>query len=99
MARADEKAALDNFRRELDALERGICPTERSGVGDVEHVERHPAYTDCATEIVAALQSIQTSIRNHSWTPRSTAQSVARALRGRIDTDIEIMVEDHAARR
>ena len=90
-----EKQQLAGFRAELEPLEEGRCPLD--SLPRDEHDAQHPSYTECATRIAAEMRALQERIRTVSWTPRSTEATVARALRGRIDTDIQILVQDHNA--
>ena len=90
-----ERQRLDGFRAELTPLEEGRCPLDALARDD--HEAQHPSYRDCATQIAAELRALQERIRTAAWTPKSTEAQVARSLRGRIDSDIEIVVQDHGA--
>ena len=91
-----ERQKLESFRAELGPLEDGQCPLET--MGKDEHLARHPLYADCAVQIVAELRGLQERIRSTPWTPRSTAADTARALRGRIATNIDIIGREHSVR-
>jgi hypothetical protein len=89
--RLAERRLLDALRADLEPLEERRCPLD--ALSRDEHDAQHLSYRDCNTRIVAELRALQDRIRAASWTPRSTEAAVARALRGRIDTDIEMLVQ------